>query len=300
MHDNPMEKHMSRCRNILLIVTLLFLVGCKGNLLESLSDDSSREARIEDARMALNDGEYQRAIDILGPGYDPDTADPDTSRILASAYMGKAGIDLTYLIQNAPGSSSSFDIIASALSLHVVDSPQAESALSVEESLSSSARYIDTAAIDDFIASLEEAQTYLAPLVEANGNDDDIVQLGMVSVIHFILEVGVQAAAAAGVDNIPINREAFREAFPSSPDPSTLLTGFATNIDSTEGVLPSLISDIAWVDDAMVVIERRMGSDEDIAQKFDEFLTNLLGMNDPEDLTGTLIKDYVSDSLLGY
>lgn len=55
----------------LLVAVILCMGGCSSNLLESVSDDSSREADIESARIAIDDGDYQRAADILEPGYDP-------------------------------------------------------------------------------------------------------------------------------------------------------------------------------------------------------------------------------------
>ncbi len=74
--------------------------------------------------MALDDGNYQEAIDILEPGYDRSNPDPAAARVLASAYMGKAGIDLTYIIENASDDhdDESFDAIASALCLDIVNS----------------------------------------------------------------------------------------------------------------------------------------------------------------------------------
>lgn len=297
-HVQMEETHMNLWWRILFIAAFLSMAGCKSNLLEPLSDDSSREAQIEEARMALNDGDYQTAINILEPGYDPSSADPETSGILASAYMGKAGIDLTNLLEHADDTgSSSFDVIASVLSLHVVN---AATSGAEGESASSTARYIDQASINDFIASLEEAQGYLAALVGARGDDDDVVQLGMASVVHFILEIGLQAAGAAGVDNIPVNKEAYREVFPDEAGTAALLTGFTTSIDSTDGVIPSLIDDITRVQDAVVVLDRRIGTDEDIAVKFNGFLSDLLGANEPADLTGTMIETYLSDHLLGY
>ncbi|MEA2102608.1 MAG: hypothetical protein U9P80_08575, partial [Thermodesulfobacteriota bacterium] len=105
------------------VVFLMILIGCDSNMLESLGDDSSREANLEEAQMALDDGNYDEAISILAPGYNPNAPDPVVARVLASAYMGKAGIDLTYLIENAGNSGSdggAFDTIASALSVDVI------------------------------------------------------------------------------------------------------------------------------------------------------------------------------------
>jgi hypothetical protein len=290
---------MNKLLKCLFILLYLAAMGC--NALESVSNDSSPEADLEQAKMDLNEGNYQGAINILEPGYNSSNPDPEATRILASAYMGKAGFDLINLIENSDSDSDkpSFDVIASALGLDTTESPDAASAMS--KAGAGSARYIQQASIDNFISYLEHAQTYLKSLVDAYNDDDDIVQLGMVSAVHFILEIGIQAADSAGIDNIPINKAAYQATFPSSaPDLSTLLSGMANNIDTGEGVLDSLRTDVTYVDNAVAVLDRRMGSDKDIAVKFNDFMDELLGSSNPADLNGTLVKMYISTFLLGY
>ena len=46
----------------LLVVTL---AGCEGNVLEGISDDSSKEARIEEARIELDNTRYSSAVSLL-------------------------------------------------------------------------------------------------------------------------------------------------------------------------------------------------------------------------------------------
>ena len=111
---------MKKTCSFLVRILFLSLAGCDGNVFDSVSNDSSDAADIEAAQMALNDGNYQEAIDILEPGYDRANPDPEAARILASAHMGKAGIDLTNILENAPDENEdSFDVIASALSLDI-------------------------------------------------------------------------------------------------------------------------------------------------------------------------------------
>ncbi len=291
-------------KNLLFLALILFLslMGCDSNVFDSVSDDSSDAANIEAAQMALNDGNHQEAIDILEPLYDRSNPDPEVSRILASAYMGKAGIDLTYILENASDENiGSFDVIASALSLGIVsESLRAGSEQIAAQSESSvSPRYVSYGSAAAFLESLEAAKGYLEALVDLTGSDDDKVQLGMASAIHFILETGCQAAALRGT-NIPIDKEAYREVFPADTDWEDLLSQFADRIPPQGEIAVSLQDDVAHVSDAVVVLMGRMGSDEDIAADFNDFLTDLLGGSAISDFDGREIADYIAAHLLEY
>ena len=50
---------------LLFCCAILFFFGCSSNMLEFLGDDDSNEAKIEEARMALNDEDYEKAKSIL-------------------------------------------------------------------------------------------------------------------------------------------------------------------------------------------------------------------------------------------
>lgn len=276
-----------------ILAVCLGLAGCDSNLFESLSDDSSDAAAIESARMALDEGRYQVAIDLLEPGYDSSSPNPDLARILASAYMGKAGVDLTYLIENSgDDDSGSFDTIAAALSL--------------EFSGQDGARFITYDPDSGMLEDLEEARSFLDDLLaycEANGltpEQNDIVQQGMASAIHFILQLGMAAAEVTAGD-IPVNGEAYRQAFPDDGDLDALLGDLADQIDDPAyGILDSLQADLASVSGAVDVLDEVMGPDEDIAYEFSEFLTELLDGSPIEDFSGAHAAAYVRDELLEY
>ncbi len=284
------------------IISSLALWGCDSNALKSLADDSSDAASIEEARMALNDGDYQGAIDILEPGHDSSNPDVEATRIIASAYMGKAGFDLTYIIENSGDSDNeSFDVIASALSLHITgDLARASSGEAAGEE-ASAARYLAYASLNTFIHYLESAQAYLTDLVDTYGNDDDTVQLGMVSAVHFILKVGLESADLM-TTNVPVNKAAYREVFPEHGDTDwgILLTSLATNIHNDTDLVQALRGDIAAVDNAVAVLNARMGSDEEVAEKFSEFLSELLGGGEIDTFDGADAANYIGSNLLEY
>lgn len=268
---------MKKMVYFLSVIAFLSLTGC--NMFEWLSDDSSDAADIEDARIALNDGNYQEAIDILEPGFNQSDPDAETAQILSSAYMGKAGIDLTYILENADNSEGqSFDVISSALSIDIVDSITQEAAEQGEtKAVPSTAKYISYSSATAFLTSLETARLYLAASVTANGLDDDKVQLGMVSAVHFILKIGVTAADLRDT-NIPINKKAYQEVFPNSASVNTLLTDLSNAINADQAVVDSLQDDVTYVYNAVNVLITRIGSDEELAEEFNDFMRELLGL----------------------
>ncbi|NKE71597.1 hypothetical protein [Candidatus Manganitrophus noduliformans] len=104
-----------------LLSTGLFLGGAEGqgcggkSVFESMADDGSDEAQLEKARIALDEGEFADAVEILadlcGTDYSAPSCDPEVVSLYASAFSGRAGLDVFDLIQEAadrpvaPGSS---------------------------------------------------------------------------------------------------------------------------------------------------------------------------------------------------
>lgn len=94
-----------------LVVLVLFFGGCgDGNLFKSLAENESPESLKEAASIALNKGDYSLAISTLqglcGTTASASTCDSATSADLASAYMGRAGINATLINKVAESASS--------------------------------------------------------------------------------------------------------------------------------------------------------------------------------------------------
>ena len=82
----------------ILIIAAFLLTGC-GNALEWAADDDSREARLETARMALDDRNYAEARHILYELNNRYPNDPEVSELLSNAYAVKAGLDTFALLE---------------------------------------------------------------------------------------------------------------------------------------------------------------------------------------------------------
>ena len=93
---------MNRKRSIYLVLLALFaaaLLGC--NAFESQADKNSRDAKLEAARIAMDQGNYAVAVPELQALSETYPGDAEISRALASALAGRAGLDLLGLAAQA-------------------------------------------------------------------------------------------------------------------------------------------------------------------------------------------------------
>ena len=182
----------------------IFLAACSNDsIFEGISESSSHDARIEDASIALDNSDYDKAISDLAVIYDTTALNPEVGRLLSSAYMGKAWVDLTYFIANSTSTGiNPFDAIASALSSPNISIGTVEGAPS---------RYIEKEQVGDLIKNINNARSILYTFHRKNlATDDDTIKLGIASSIHFIMYVGDKTDPGSVNPLIPINTRAYR------------------------------------------------------------------------------------------
>lgn len=85
-----------------LLATGLFLGGADGS---GCGDDSTKEAKLEKAKIALDKGNFSEAVETLqelcGTDVSAPTCDQEIISLYASAYAGRAGLDIFDLIKEA-------------------------------------------------------------------------------------------------------------------------------------------------------------------------------------------------------
>ena len=79
---------MGICRLLCLCFAIFALTGCEGNIFEGLADDSSYEARLEEAMIALDDGDYAKARSILSDLNNDYPNDPTILQYLSKYVTG--------------------------------------------------------------------------------------------------------------------------------------------------------------------------------------------------------------------
>ncbi|MDC4204618.1 MAG: hypothetical protein MPW14_07720 [Candidatus Manganitrophus sp.] len=113
-----------------LLSTGLFLGGAEGqgcggkSVFESMADDSTDEAKLEKAKIALDDGEFADAVEILadlcGTDLTAPSCDPEVVSLYASAYAGRAGLAVFDLVKEAvdktPSNNESYALFSAHFS----------------------------------------------------------------------------------------------------------------------------------------------------------------------------------------
>ncbi len=283
------------------VILLMAIMGCESNMLEPLADDSSKEASLEEAKMDLDDGNYDSAISALSSYRG--SSDPEVAGILSSAYMGKAGLDLTYMLEHIDSENSdNFDVIASAFSLKTTEQLNASSSVLYKAGSDTTPRFITTGSVVTLLTNLSLAQKYLTTSLAANpGNknitDDLTVQLGIASALHFIIDIGYIIADVKGLQH-PHKPGSLPGSLPPKPNVTTLgnqvdgyLSTHAAELQAFNGDIAGLRNDLWNVYLTVEVFITNLGSDEDITRDFNEFITDLLGL--PTESSKAVIKDAV-------
>lgn len=234
----------------ILIILCIFLVNCgDSNIFDGIADEDSKEARTEEALIAMDDGDYDTAISILSSLVDSHPDDDTLIQYLSSAYAGSAGLDTLDLIEvidelDDAGSSGSIDMVGLVLG---GDAGQ----LSSDE-------------VDAKLADIEEAIAILSTI--GTLNEDQRIQLGVLSVTHLSLTLADLIMDDRGVDQITLTEEGIDTLYGSdSPDFSGVDAGTLDEIDEDLDHIATAITDIQEITD----------TDNDLAQDFNDFLNDI-------------------------
>jgi len=92
--------HVFHRVGILLCIGMACLVvSCDGNLLEGVSDDDSYEAKMEKGLMALDDEDYDKAVELFADLRSDYPNKEEVCVYLSNAYAGMTGIDTFNLLE---------------------------------------------------------------------------------------------------------------------------------------------------------------------------------------------------------
>jgi hypothetical protein len=248
------------CGLIFLCLAALIIASC--------ADDSSYEARIEEARMAIDDREYARARDLLLQLKAEYPGDPMILQYLSNAYAGLTGLDtfnlLTVIDQlNEAGGTGSIDMVGTVLGTAGGEIPVAD--------------------IPGKLANLDEAIDNLKAIL--NPTEDQKVQLGLLSLNRAALTIAAIVADEQNLgpnDTVPLTEAGLGVLYGAAVP--GFLTGYVT-VDQTN----SLLDDINNIGDAVDSIDAMTGTGEenDLGESFNKFQSDL----DTDGVAGISQKD---------
>jgi tetratricopeptide (TPR) repeat protein len=233
------------------IAIFFIITGCGNNVLEGVSDDDSDDAKLEEARMALDDAHYSRAVQLLNELLDGDPTDPRALAYLSNAYAGLAGLDTLDLLTiidelDESGESGSIDMAGLVLGDDQGD--------------------VTAADVLDKLANLNEAIDSLEQ-IEANGeslSDDETVQRSVLAIARMtmvIADVVLSDQGAAEGESVRMTEAGLGALYDGEPD---------FDGDISDEQLGYLADDIERIQDGITVLDD-MGSDNDLSEDFDEF-----------------------------
>jgi len=173
-------KGITKLLSVIIMLSTYFLMimsGCSSsndNVLGGISDDSSKESKLEDARIYINDRKYDKAISVLEP---MNQDDPEVLRQLAAAYAGRSGFETTKLLD--------------AISLYRDATDQGKTTLEIVAYMMLGNKVTITPeelefVLDNLMHSISLYERYMVLDPDARGV---ITQLGFVSLSHFCYQL---------------------------------------------------------------------------------------------------------------
>ncbi|VFQ46598.1 hypothetical protein [Desulfoluna butyratoxydans] len=167
-----------------LLFFCAFTVGC--------DDESSHESKLEEARMAIDDGNYSKAISLLDG-----MVGTDVLQVLASAHAGLAGIDTFEILKQVDDGGSgdgSIDLIGKMLGTGEDD-------------------ILTAADISTKLSEIDLAKSILLDSVggvAANLDDDGKVKLAIYGFTDIVLVMGKMISSKDGDKDVTLTEEAIR------------------------------------------------------------------------------------------
>ncbi|MCG8470545.1 MAG: hypothetical protein MI742_01645 [Desulfobacterales bacterium] len=210
-------------------------------------DEENAASRIEDARMAIDDGNYQTALKIL----EKEAGTSEVLEIRASAYAGQVGINtfdiLAQLDDEDDSNDGSIDRIGSLLGA------ESSGRLACSE-------------IASRLSLMDQAVTAIGG---ATVNNDNKVKLGIYGFTDFILSMGEILCRNYGTQMAPPNAVTFTEAWIRSLRGTIGGSFSAVQVETDE--LTRFGQDIGYAKNAAMVL----GPTNDLGDEFQRFLGDI-------------------------
>ena len=231
------------------------LISCDGNLLEGISDDDSYEAKFEEGLMALDDEDYDKAVDLFAALRSDYPNKEEVCVYLSNAYAGLTGIDTFNLLDTISeledtGDEGSIDMIGLLLG--------------------NSDGILDPQGVDSKMDLLASAQAAIDTCIDTPDTDER-VQGGLLGLGDAALIIADIVLKDLNLDSVELNEEGLVALYDGLPDIDIDQT------DISDEDLARLNDSLDDILDSVDALEEILGADEenDLSESFDEFLMDL-------------------------
>lgn len=287
---------------VFCIFLALIVSGCSGNVLEFMADDDSKEAKLEDAMMALNDENFDKAASIL-EGMNGN--DPEVKRYLSNAYSGQAGLDTFSLIEtiekiNDSDTEGSVDLVGKILD---DDKNGTFTETEINEKASKFDQAIETMLgipSDTGSKSAKMVQALSFSLSDLNTKLDDpdleediLVQLGLLGLSHAVLSIAqivLNDLEDSGITEITLTEAWIKSQYENYDDFSIELT------DEQQALIDDITLDLNLLSASISALIDVVGVEDgnDLEEAFENFLHEI-DANGNLELTSTELEHYLKN-----
>lgn len=275
--DRKNESENVTIPKILMILSIMLLiasltVGCDDSVLEGLADDDSFEAKLEEARIALDKGEYSRAIELLEALDDANPRNATIQQYLSNAYAGLAGLDTFNLLTtietlDETSNSGSIDMMGLILG--------------------NSNGVLTAAQLRAKLVNIENAIQAMEGI--SRPNDDHKVQLGLLAVAHIALTLGNIVLEDQGGTSVTLTEQGLDSQYGNQ-------SADFSDVDSDTQNLSELTADLGYVADAVTVLDNISNEGNDLSQDFSQF-QNDIDNNGDGNLSETDLENYINNQI---
>ncbi len=264
---------------ISLVCFLLLMALSACNLYECAENRSSDKAKKEEAGIHIDNGEYDKALDILNKLYNknPDTTDAKLLQLLSNASSGSIGIDtfkiLEIIDEIIDTDAGGFDLVGRVLG---------------DED-----GYLEKDTIKTNLITLGQSSIhYLEQIPEKT--EDHHSQLGLLSLIDSVMIIGDMIIEQKEDDGkIKLTREGIRELYQDSYTDDARLT---LEDDNEKRLNDNVGRMNASINSILLLSNGTDPKDNDLTEIFDDFLEAITDTDG--NITGELLNDYLA-SLVG-
>ncbi|WP_022851811.1 hypothetical protein [Limisalsivibrio acetivorans] len=247
---------MKRITISVLMLLSLFIWACGGaNSFESFADDDSGEARDYEIQQALDDGDYDKVIDML----EDETDLSDQEQIyLASAYLGQVGIDFINILDVVDSDNiNTFNVMASMFGY---------------DNVTAGVNRVGEKTVEQYYDALTKS---LTALEEANEDADVKTLRGIAGAMDLIMIVAEAAIDITGVNVLPLTAEGVENALDNAGVEDVSAQQIIDSVENADVRIDRDMKAVAGTIEVFLDLNNDVQGASDLQEKFEDFMDEL-------------------------